>query len=183
YAGTHGTFPYAAPDSSAPYAGTFGVLLNDSGYLRHAAVLNCPCDKRDRVPDRLPDFRTLCLDESRAPKSSPCLRNVDYAYNLGYRQDGRPVPISIAAPISTPLLADRPPCTKNHCKVLDGNSPNHGGLGQNVLYTGGHVRWHPTRRLGPHDDDMFLNAEHHLAPGLHEQDAVLGPGFARFDAR
>ena len=36
---------------------------------------------------------------------------------------------------------------------------------------------------GPHDLDMFLNAEHLPAPGLSEADATLVPGPFRFDGR
>ena len=52
--------------------------------------------------------------------------------------------------------------------------------GQNVLFTDLHVGWHNTRRLGPHDQDMFLNNEQQPGPGLGVLDAVLLPSVFPF---
>jgi prepilin-type N-terminal cleavage/methylation domain-containing protein/prepilin-type processing-associated H-X9-DG protein len=38
-----------------------------------------------------------------------------------------------------------------------GNSPNHEGLGQNVLFADLHVAWQPTRMCGPGGDDIYTN--------------------------
>jgi prepilin-type processing-associated H-X9-DG protein len=107
----------------------------------------------------------------------------DYAYHIGYgRGTARPAPTIAELSASIPILADRPGHDGSH-RILEGNSPNHGGRGQNVLYTDGHVRWHHTRSLGPHDADMFLNARQLPGPGIHEFDATLAPGPFRFDGR
>ena len=73
-----------------------------------------------------------------------------------------------------PLLADQPP-HENFRSIRPGNSPNHHGRGQNVVYADLHVGWHNTRRLGPRDADMFLNARNQLAPGVDDDDNVLLP--------
>jgi hypothetical protein len=49
-----------------------------------------------------------------------------------------------------------------------------------VLFTDGHVLWHPTRRVGPIDTDLFLNAEQHIAPGVNQSDAALAPSLVPF---
>ena len=49
---------------------------------------------------------------------------------------------------STPILADRPPAQGW------GNSPNHGGTGQNVLFVGGNVGFFTTRTVGPENDEI-----------------------------
>ena len=81
-----------------------------------------------------------------------------------------------------PAAADSPSWSDDG-GVLAGNSPNHGGWGQNVLFTDGHVRWHHTRSLGPHDLDMYLNADRLPAPGISERDAMLAPGPFRLDGQ
>ena len=68
-------------------------------------------------------------------------------------------------------------------RILDGNSPNHSGRGQNVLFSDLHVGWHSTRRLGPHDADMFLNDERRPGPGVRLMDAALLPGLFPFAGR
>jgi hypothetical protein len=76
-------------------------------------------------------------------------------------------------------LADQPP-HENFRHLRPGNSPNHAGRGQNVLYSDLHVGWHNTRRLGPRDEDMFLNARRELAPGIGEDDTALLPSMVPF---
>jgi hypothetical protein len=181
YAGTFHVYPYTNHDSSAPYAGTFAVMLNDAGYLHRASLLDCPSNGPGHVPDPLPPYGRVCEVEECAPGSSPCLRNVDYGYNLGYTRGGVPGPIPARIGESLPLLSDRPAYSESR-RILEGNSPNHGGRGQNVLFTGGHVQWHSTRRVGP-DDDVFLNAQHRPAPGIDPWDAVVVPGIFRFDGK
>jgi prepilin-type processing-associated H-X9-DG protein len=182
YSGAFGVFPYVPPGRApAPYAGSFAILLNDAGYLSDPLHLKCPHHSHGRAPDPLPSFSALCAREQTAPGSSPCLREVDYGYNLGYRADGQFCPIRDCDDDSVPLLADQPGFIgAGAIRIRSGNSPNHGGSGQNILFAGGHVRWYPTRRVGP-DDDIFLNRLRRPAPGLHQQDFVLAPGVARFD--
>jgi hypothetical protein len=48
--------------------------------------------------------------------------------------------------------------------------------GHNVLYIGGNVRHCTNPRVGVDGDDIFLNQAFQVAPGLHRDDSVLGPG-------
>ena len=105
----------------------------------------------------------------------------DYAYNVGYREPtGEHRPVSAVHTSLSPLLADQP-AHDDFPHIYPGNSPNHGGRGQNVLYSDLHVGWHNTRRLGPLDADMFLNEQRQPAPGIHPADAALLP--SRFPFR
>ena len=77
-------------------------------------------------------------------------------------------------------MADRPPFDRpNDPGILDANSQNHGGLGQNVLYLGGYVKWAVHRNVGPNQNDIFLNANHELKAGLNPLDTVLGASGAQ----
>jgi len=96
----------------------------------------------------------------------------DYAYTLGFRQDGRLCGPRLDAGDAVPLLCDAPSVKG------DGNSPNHGGRGQNVLFAGGQVRWLPTAAIGPDRDAIYYNRAWQVRPGLDPKDFVLGAGDA-----
>jgi prepilin-type processing-associated H-X9-DG protein len=183
YASIHGNYPYPPPNSPIPYAGIFKVMLNDGGHLRDAKTLDCPSNGTQHPQTPLPNYTALCDLRERDPALFRHLINGDYAYHLGFRQPeltGRPgpiVPAMLKARVA--LLADSPPHDDSG-HIFQGNSPNHGGQGQNVLFTDGHVGWFPTRSLGPHDIDMFLNQFERAEPGIGPNDAVLAPGNVRF---
>ncbi len=177
YGHRHRAYPYEPPNCPQAAAGTFAAFLQDAGYLDDLSTLDCPCNGScPHIP--LPDLQALCnlkRDDPGRYQQSLCW---DYAYHGGYRDGSGPAQ-ALATPCSTniPLLADQPPHQADLQRILPGNSPNHGGRGQNVLFTDLHVGWHNTRRLGPHDQDMFLNNEQQPGPGLGVLDAVLLPSY------
>ncbi len=183
YANSHRSFPYAPPECPAADAGVFAFLLRDAELLPDCTALDCPFDGPSVTPPPRDDFPTVCEIKKKAPQRYARMVGWDYAYNIGYRRGtARPAPTIVEYSAYVPILADRPGHDGRH-HILEGNSPNHGGRGQNVLYTDGHTRWYHTRRLGPHDADMFLNAHQLPAPGVSEADATLVPGSFRFDGR
>lgn len=184
YSGSYGVYPYVEKDSPAARAGSYVVLLNDQGLIPELTTLDCPADGHKDATGSLPTFEALCENEAKAPLSTPCLGQVDYAYHLGYRRpSGRTGPL--IAPLAShlqslvPLLADQPAHDRLG-RILAGNSPNHGGYGQNVLFADGSVHWHSGRRVSPVDDDLYLNDLSKAAPGVNSRDAVLAPGTASF---
>ncbi|HEV3168193.1 MAG TPA: hypothetical protein VGZ22_29585, partial [Isosphaeraceae bacterium] len=184
YAAIHGVYPYPSPDSPIPYAGTFKVMLNDAGQLWDPKMLDCPSNGKKRQATPLPDYETLCDLQDKDPPQFRSLLTSDYAYHLGYkRPSGEPGPIPVRLSSRIPLLADRPEHDDSG-HIYDGNSPNHGGSGQNVLFNDGHVAFFRSRLLGPEKDDIFLNADLRPEPGVGPHDAVLAPGaFPFFDGR
>ena len=187
YSNAHGAYPYVKADDPSPRAGAFAVLLHDVGLLDKPEDLDCPANGTRRMPAALPHYRDLCRAESQAAGCPPCLHHIDYAYSLGYEHGpGRPGPAPAersGVPQHTiPLLADRP-ADDAHGRILPGNSLNHAGHGQNVLFGDGHVSWHPDRRLNPLDADMYANDRHTTGPGLSPHDAVLVPATFRIDGR
>jgi prepilin-type processing-associated H-X9-DG protein len=184
YSTVHGCYPYPPPDSPIPYAGIFKVMLHDAGHLWDPAVLDCPSNGRGPLLGGLPlpDYKTLCSMQDQDPKQFRRLLCGDYAYHLGYRHpenSGHPGPIPARLKERVALLADGP-SHDDRGNILAGNSPNHAGLGQNVLFSDGHVGWYDSRSLGPNDSDMFLNAERRAEPGVSLFDAVLAPGVVPF---
>lgn len=179
YALVHNSYPYASSNCSAPYAGTYALQLNDAHLLPNARVLDCPCNGDNHIPNPLPSHSALCA--MKLARNAPCLHKLDYAYSLGVNHNGQGGPPPLHEDDLIPLLADRPPYFDS-VQILSGNSPVHHGRGQNVLFTGGHVKWHPDRRSGV-DADIFLNDRRQAAPGVNVHDAVLAPGITRYDGR
>jgi hypothetical protein len=173
YASTHGHYPN--PPSGYP-AGFYGVQLSDAHHVHDPSVLICPCRGRSAVLEKIP-----CSDEfgslmDRSPAYGQRMLGDEYAYNAGFHlAAGRvaPVPADLANAAPLPLLADQPPLD-DFAQVLDGNSPDHGGGGQNVLFTDHSVRWLDSRKYAP-DDDIYLNQRREPAPGLSIQDVSLIP--------
>lgn len=188
YARVHQSYPYVDPSCPASYIGASFVQLNDAGFLNNPTVLNCPANGCRARLSALPRFDDLYGRERRQPGSCRNEVQSDYAYHLGYRDPrGRlgPIPIDLDGPVA--LVADQPPYRMDGSqsqsqagRILEGNSPNHNGGGQNVLFTDGHVSYHRTRWISPADTDLYLNEDASLAPGLHSRDAVLTPAVLRF---
>lgn len=179
YAVAHNTYPYGTPDnprSGVAHAGSYVAMLHEAGLLHDPNRLDCPCNGVSKSKGPLPDVKTLTQIRLKDQDRYIELLCWDYAYNVGYRRGtGLPGPVVPGASEAIPLLADQP-AHEDTQRILEGNSPNHGGRGQNVLYTDLHVRWHNTRRLGPQDADMFLNDDNRPGPGVRLMDAALLPG-------
>jgi hypothetical protein len=182
YATLHPTYPYPSTPPSNTHAGAFAAVLHDAGVLRDFSLLDCPCNGPG--PHAIQDLpRCEQLDQIRRtdPERYRHMLCWDYAYNVGYRHvSGSPRPLPSRPPMAVPVVADQP-AHENYVRILDGNSPNHGRRGQNVLFSDGTVRWFPTRQVSPHDPDLYLNNRRELRPGVDEQDSVLLPSYSPFD--
>jgi prepilin-type processing-associated H-X9-DG protein len=177
-----GNFPDVATAAPAPWnvAGTFVPALMEEGFIGENVSVQCPAygrltppqytlhELRDMDPDQL-DNRAWNLGGS-------------YAYSLGYRDaDGEHGPrIDSKLPsYMRPLVADRPP--RDIVLGTIGNSPNHGGAGQNVLFMDGHCAY-TTQRVLPSSaggfDDIYLNQDNQVQAGRTPWDTVLGDSSA-----
>jgi hypothetical protein len=91
-----------------------------------------------------------------------------YAYSLGYRDPAGRL---------KGLRQEDSPCGTDHLPILaDRPMPASHRTGHNVLYIGGHVLHATHPRVGVAGDDIFLNRDFQVAPGLDREDTVLGPG-------
>lgn len=175
YSTTHGTYPHVP--ASLP-AGAYGVMLQDSHTLSDPGVLLCPTASRSKSPSALPDFERFQKLAASSPDACCRLFDGHFAYNVGYRSpNGQVAPVSDSLRSSVPVASDGPPWSDEE-GVLDGNSPNHGGRGQNVLFTDGHVSFRRNRWIGPNDTDLFLNEAKLPAHGLTPEDSAVLPSGA-----
>jgi hypothetical protein len=181
YASLSPYYPFPPSRASDAPVGTFAACLHDAGVLRDFSVLDCPfngpCHHRT---DDLPSFEQLEEIRHAEPDRLRHMLCWDYAYNVGHLDSfGSPRPLESRPAMAIPVVADAP-SHENYVRILDGNSPNHARRGQNVLYSDGAVRWHVSRRVGPHDPDLYLNNQRQLEPSTDDDDAVLLPSYSPF---
>jgi hypothetical protein len=102
----------------------------------------------------------------------------NYAYSLGYLDADNVYRMHRNGQAGRmPIMGDRPPV-----QIFagdKGNSPNHWGKGQNVLYSDGAVRFVTNRNVGVNLDDIYTNTNGEVAAGRHLSDAVLGESKAK----
>lgn len=181
----HGDFPNVAVAAPRPrnVAGMFVVQLQDDGLLQDRGGMDCP--SQGQKPIYRPSRQEI--EDMPLEKFQQCaaLMAGCYAYSLGYqdslgqirglrlRRFDSPQPTSAFVPI----LADRPPV--RIASGDPGNSPNHGGRGQNVLYTDGHCAFFTTRTVGYAGDDIYVNFDNKVAAGKSQLDTVLATGDAQ----
>jgi hypothetical protein len=174
YSGQHeGDYPKVPGSGSQSFAAVFVPKLCEAGLKYHLA-----CDSlasRNEKPATLSELEELWRQPNQE-KFQHRARHLagNYAYSLGYRDNGvLKGPCRSDNPYQ-PLLADhRPDVTGS-----DDNSPNHGGYGQNVLYNNGNVRWCTNPYNGPDRDNIYLNRDGKMEAGVDPEDTVLGAGDA-----
>lgn len=169
----HGHFPNVAAQHPRAVAGLAVPMLIKAGCLPAEANVRCPENgPAATLPLTLEEI--LSLPDEEFARQAPALVNC-YAYSLGYYKQGiyyGPRYPAKKGKAGMPLMADRPAVD-----VRSGNSPNHGGRGQNVLFHDGHVNFLKKRLVG--GDDFYLNKANRDAAGLDEADAVLGSSAAK----
>jgi hypothetical protein len=166
YRDTHRHFPNIADQAPHDAAGMVIPILADAGMLSAKASVRCP-GNGPPIPNTisLTEARAMPLEDFQTAQFTSC-----YAYSLGYKDEtgyhppcqGEGQPANLAA-----LMSDGPPPGAG-----PGNSQNHGGAGQNVLFIDGSVRFLTTRVIG--DDDIFVNKAKKVAAGFDCLDIVLG---------
>jgi hypothetical protein len=180
----NGELPKVEEDAPRNFAGMFVPVLYQDGLL-NGVSMSCPAN--GGTPAQPVSVQELAeLYQNNRPKYEQLTREVAgcYAYALGYRSDGRLYGLrrGTGQDDITPIVADRPPFDRqDDSMLLQANSPNHGGLGQNVLYLSGNVRWAVDRKAGPNDKDIYLNNKCELKPGLSPLDVVLASSGVRVE--
>lgn len=180
--------PALQEEGPLAHAGVFVLLLRDSCSWDEDLSVICPANRKPDAEQRR-DWPSLQHWRSWHEAPDPDCRNKYhewcrrlsgcYAYHLGYRDDqGRLCGLTLRDQGCLPILADRPPRCDEEPHWLVKNSPNHAGLGQNVLYLGGNVKFQRWRSCNHFDEDIYTNRHRKLAAGCDLRDAVLGPSEA-----
>jgi prepilin-type processing-associated H-X9-DG protein len=171
YHNQHGRYPSVVEERPRDAAGMVAPILVSAGVLREPASVRCPGNGPGfPCPLTLEQLHALSLDEFTRQSGNLI---PSYAYSLGHRDDDGnffgPVVPEGQQEADFPLLADAPPMAGG-----PGNSVNHGGAGQNVLFADGHVTFMTVRNIGFNKDDIYTNNANKVAAGLDPFDIVLG---------
>jgi prepilin-type processing-associated H-X9-DG protein len=163
----HHQFPDVSKEAP-PYnvAGMFVPMLINAGLLSRDITVRCPGNGPFKpTPYTLDEIHAM--SESNFALTAPYLACC-YAYSLGYRDEaGYHGPSYQGA--GFPLVSDRSPRDQG-----PGNSFNHGGTGQNVLFQDGHVKFMTNRSLS-FDSDIFRNKQGNIEAGCDPNDVVVAP--------
>lgn len=170
-----GKFPFVEPSGPRSFAGVFVPTLRQHGLLGDSHSVACPTNQR-KLPTETNLEQLAAMYQNKAnPGYQRLTKDAggDYAYSLGYINQGNLASLTNKSAGESPILADNVhPSTFNMAL-------NHGGSGNNVLFVGGHVRWLPSRKQNSIGDDIFMNEDHKILAGKHFQDHVLAPSHAR----
>jgi prepilin-type processing-associated H-X9-DG protein len=179
--------PMVQAEPPCNVAGVFVPILNQAGVLRPEISVSCPSrEHRPPACQSLDDLRDVWRTRPDEFYRYSASLTTCYAYSLGYRDEAGRLHGLRRDPGQShqdflPILADRPPFDQRDPAVTDGNSRNHGGDGQNVLYLDGHARFCTTRTVGVGGDDIYVNRRRQVAAGLDRDDTVLAASAARPD--
>jgi prepilin-type processing-associated H-X9-DG protein len=174
YADSHrGEFPNVAAAESSPRNAVALVfpMLQDAKVLSQDFKIACPA--AGCTPYQADMVQIKSLDPSGFQSWASSMLHT-YAYTLGYHNNGKLVGLRLDADKTAslmPLMADSPPGD-----LAYGNSPDHSGRGQNVLFADGHVTFCASRHVGYEQDDIYLNRAKLVAAGIDWRDTVLACG-------
>jgi prepilin-type processing-associated H-X9-DG protein len=173
-----GHFPWVRPSPPEDMAGYFVPILNDAGLFSADMTVTCAgVGQPHPAPPSIANLEALRISNSEEYRRAVRQLAGCYAYSLGYEDEhkGRKVYLGLTNSMDglMPILADAPTCL-SATEVAAGNSTNHGGKGQNVLFIDGHVAFCTTRTVGIGGDDIYVNLDRHVEAGRGPYDTVLG---------
>lgn len=162
-----GEFPRVEPTGPRGVAGIFVPLLNDAGLLPNSSI-DCPA-RSNHPPTRcsVADMERMYRDAPNEYRSVAERLAGHYAYCLGYKEGDSLQGLRRDSGDGLALMADR-------STDAGGNSDNHAGAGQNVLYVGGNVRWCVQPTVGEDRDNIYVNRLYKVNAGVCRSDSVLG---------
>jgi hypothetical protein len=170
-----GAFPNVAVAAPRDVAGVFIPILNEDRLLDNQVSVICPAMGNVQAPLPL-SLRQIA--DLRPEDFEVCARGLAgcYGYSLGYVDElghhGLRLDMRQGNNAFLPIMADCPPADVDQGNP--GNSLNHAGRGQNVLYIDGHTAFCNSRTVGVGRDDIYLNYDNQVAAGKSIWDAVLG---------
>jgi hypothetical protein len=166
-----GSYPAIEGEGSRSVAGVYAPTLVGNRLVDDQRVFGCPTSPRANAGRALhvPTPEELSALEGQALAMAQQTMGGDYGYNMGYTENGNLVTPSNARRSDYALLADAPSDDQPGRR-----SPNHGGVGQNVLYEDGHAQFLRGQPWPRTIDDPFHNLAGEVAAGLSATDHVLG---------
>ncbi len=169
-------------NSTHQIAGIYGPLLLEKEFIQPECLF-CPSASAGNLPVVVPRYSQL-VRSGGTPESGQLLHvGGDYAYNIGYTENGQYHPVKNLQRANYVLLADAPVKLRgceNACNLDLRPAENglaHGKYGMNMLFEDGHVELVTRPEVIREDgtvDAVFYNDRGEIAPGIGPSDIVLG---------
>lgn len=172
-------FPMASATPPRNYAGIVVPALSEGGWLNSSVSIECPGNGSFNPPTTL-SLADLDREHALRPEQfEQDIRRLSgcYGYSLGYQNErGQLEGLRIDPDIPyLPIMADRPPFEQcGVTEVAAGNTQNHGGKGQNVLFMNGAVRFCSNPNVGIEGDNIYISKNGRAEAGINRFDTVLG---------
>ena len=169
-------FPEVPTAGPLATAGVYAPRLHEVGLLSNPRTVLCPASD---MAEKANDFHIPTIAELNAAQGEELAKlqstmGGSYGYNLGYLSNRGYEPTRNLHRTKFALMADAPRTDAAGRPV----GP-HGAAGENVLFEDGHVRYLTTSNARGHEDNIYLNDHGHIAPGVHRDDAVIAPSWAK----
>ena len=169
-----GYFPCIPPSGKRAFAGIFGPTLYDSRYLVDSSLLICPSS---RLAENRNEFEIPSLDRVDAATERELIgirrrAGGSYGYNLGYVDGGVLRSSRNFRRAYFAIMADAPSLS-----LAGYQSSNHNGLGQNLLFEDGSIRYMVGPPSDDHADHPFRNHFGVVEAGVNDYDAVIATSF------
>jgi hypothetical protein len=164
--------PMVGQQGRTAFAGIYAVVLREHGMLDQDSIVWCR-DEGTR-PDqwRIPTLREVHEGDSSQWMQWARTSGGSYTYSLGVTDEqGQYMAAKFEGRSQFALMSDTP------IRTTQPDRTAHDGLGINVLYEDGSVRWTPIVRLTLHPTNPLLNDDGNLAAGRNIDDSALGPSW------
>ena len=167
-----GMFPAVPAKGNLAVAGMYAPTLLENGFVKDPNVFYCPA-KSNTIVLKIPSVDVIRSLSAEAPELEVVQGDMggDYAYTLGFFENGKLRGVRNQGREFYPVLADEP---REH--LSDSVVTSH-GVGQNLFFEDGRVAFRTTRlRPNSDKDDLFKNDnDAWYGAGVHADDAVLAP--------
>ena len=150
-----GMFPAIPAKGNMAVAGMYAPTLVDNGFVDDPNVFYCPA-KSNTIVLKIPHIDDILSLSAEAPELQVVQGDMggDYAYTLGYYENGKLRGVRNQGREFYPVLADEP---LEH--LSDSVITSHGS-GQNLFFEDGRVAFLSKRtRPGTENDDLFKNRQ------------------------
>jgi hypothetical protein len=166
-----GYFPFVPAEGNRAVAGVYAPILIESGCLDEPRILLCPSSPLAEHPEeyQVPSLKQVDLARGEQLRRLWQLMGGSYGYCLGCQEGGTLRPVRDRGRDHFVLASDTPQLLPS-----GGNSRNHGGRGQNVLFESGRVGYLLTCLEETSRDNFFLSDRGWVEAGLHPGDSVVG---------
>ena len=152
-------------------SGCYAVLLKEAGLIENDEKVSCAGVPKDK-PVVIPSRERIENASGDTLKRFQQSMGGDYGYTLGYMENNRYQAPRYEGQANMVLLADRP------SRSLPGRqSANHGGQGQNCLFSDGHVEF--VQGIAYGEDQIYENDYGWIAVGTNASDSVIAPSNLR----